>query len=56
MENDFDKIFKDKLEHRQFEMKPEYWEGAEALIEADERSGGWRRLFVWFGKMILQMS
>jgi hypothetical protein len=53
MENDFDKIFKDKLEHRQFEMKPEYWEGAEALIEADERSGGWRRLFVWFGVAVM---
>jgi hypothetical protein len=35
MENNFDKIFKDKLENRKFEMKPEYWAGAEALIEAD---------------------
>ena len=49
MENNFDKIFKDKLEHRQFEMKPEYWEGAEALINADEKSGSWRRFFIWFG-------
>jgi len=49
MENNFDKIFKDKLEHRQFEMKPEYWAGAEALIEADEKSGGWRKFMLWFG-------
>ena len=48
MENNFDKIFKDKLEHRKFEMKPEYWEGAEALIAADEKSGNWRRFFIWF--------
>lgn len=49
MENNFDKIFKDKLEHRKFEMKPEYWEGAESLITADEKSRDWRRFFVWFG-------
>ncbi len=49
MENNFDKIFKDKLEHRKFEMKPEYWAGAEALIEADEKSGGWRKFMLWFG-------
>jgi hypothetical protein len=49
MENNFDKIFKDKLENRKFEMKPEYWAGAEALIEADEKSGGWRKFMLWFG-------
>ncbi len=53
MENNFDNFFKDKLEHRQFEMKPEYWEGAEALIEADERSRGWQRFLVWFGVALI---
>lgn len=49
MENNFDKFFKDKLEHREFEMKPEFWEGAEALIEADKKSGYWRGFIIWFG-------
>ncbi|MFK7773625.1 MAG: outer membrane beta-barrel protein [Saprospiraceae bacterium] len=53
MENNFDKIFKDKLEHRQFEMKPEYWEGAEALIDADKKSGDWRRFLIWFGVALM---
>lgn len=53
MENNFDNFFKDKLEHRKFEMKPEYWEGAEALIDADERSDGWRRFFIWFGVALI---
>ena len=48
MENNFDNFFKNKLEHRKFEMKPEFWEGAEALIEADEKSGNRRGFFVWF--------
>ncbi|MFK8007983.1 MAG: outer membrane beta-barrel protein [Saprospiraceae bacterium] len=53
MENNFDNFFKDKLEHRKFEMKPEYWEGAEALIEADEKTGDWRRFILWFGVVLV---
>lgn len=48
MENNFDKYFKDKLEHRKFEMKPEFWEEAEALIEADEKDKDRRRFLIWF--------
>ena len=32
MENNFDNFFKNKLEHRKFEMKPEFWEGAEVTM------------------------
>ena len=53
MENNFDKYFKEKLDNRKFEMKPEYWEGAEALIEADERKGNWRRFIILFGVLLL---
>lgn len=48
MENNFDKYFKDKLEHRKFEMKPEFWEEAEALIEADEKDNDRKRFLIWF--------
>jgi len=34
-------------------MKPEYWEDAEALIEADERSGWWRKFMLFFGVALL---
>lgn len=53
MENNFDKYFKNKLENRQFEMKPEFWEQAELLIEEDERKGGWRRGFIWLSTLLL---
>ncbi|MEM6963412.1 MAG: outer membrane beta-barrel protein [Bacteroidota bacterium] len=53
MENNFDKYFKEKLENRQFEMKPEYWEQAEALIEADQRQEWWKRSFIWWGTLLV---
>ncbi len=48
MENNLDKYFQDKLHERKFEMKEEYWLGAQKLLEADERKRKRRVLFWWF--------
>lgn len=53
MENNFDKYFKDNLDNRKFEMKPEFWEEAEALIVADEKRRGWLGFMKWFGLLLL---
>jgi len=53
MENNFDKYFKDNLDNRKFEMKPEFWEEAEALIVADEKRRGWLGFMKWFGLILL---
>ena len=37
MENKLDKYFKDNLHDRNFEMKEEYWLGAEKLLDAHDR-------------------
>ena len=45
MENNLDKYFKDNLHDRKFEMKEEYWLGAEKLLEAQERRRKRRGIF-----------
>lgn len=49
MENNLDKYFRDNLSDRKFELKDEYWLGAQQLLEADERRRKRRGLFWWFG-------
>lgn len=48
MENNLDKYFRDNLHDRKFELKEEYWLGAEKLLEADEKRRKRRGFFWWF--------
>ncbi|MBI1227646.1 MAG: outer membrane beta-barrel protein [Bacteroidetes bacterium] len=49
MENNLDKYFKDNLHDRKFEMKEEYWLGAEKLLDAQDKRRKRRVVFWWFG-------
>ena len=56
MENNLDKYFKDNLHGRKFEMKEEFWLGAEKLLEAQERRRKRRGIFWWFGGGLAVLS
>ena len=49
MENKLDKYFRDNLHDRRFEMKEEYWLGAEKLLDEQDRRRKRRVGFWWFG-------
>lgn len=49
MENNLDKYFKDKLHDRKFEMKEDFWLGAEMLLDAQDSRRKRRIMFWWFG-------
>lgn len=49
MENNLDKYFRDNLHDRRFEMKEEYWLGAEKLLDAQDERRRRRLLFWWSG-------
>ncbi len=49
MENNLDKYFRDNLDDRRFEMKEEYWLGAEKLLDEQDRRRKRRVGFWWFG-------
>ncbi|GEM_PF-5018309 len=56
MDKNLDKIFKDSLHDRRFEMKESDWLGAEKLLEADERRRNRGGLLWWMGGGLALLS
>ena len=49
MDNKIDKYFKEKLHDREFAFQDSYWEGAQKLLDGQERRRRRGLFFWWFG-------
>ena len=51
--SELDKLFKNKLQNREFELKDSYWQQAEQMIAAQESGLNWKKGFWLLGALLL---